>query len=246
VTHPVDAAAPLPDADEMTAQQAADHATARVLYLHGQLRTLTMSGIGSEWHRTGQELMAEYATAHLLRQLIDHAPDIADHAARSLYAALEDGGDTQEWAWHWATEAGIDPEALIAAGEQAAANKRVAAKVKEASEVDRLRAELARVTEERDLAVAHDTQPYPTQHAYDALAAAHAKHLKRADAAEAELQRVTEESAAAYSRGAEDMRTRAIEVVEEEVVSTWSTLAIQYIRDLPLTPSTPLTADTDH
>jgi F0F1-type ATP synthase membrane subunit b/b' len=114
------------------------------------------------------------------------------------------------------------------------------------AEVDRLRAELARVTEERDLAVAHDTQPYPTQHAYDALAAAHAKHLKRADAAEAELQRVTEESAAAYSRGAEDMRTRAIEVVEEEVVSTWSTLAIQYIRDLPLTPSTPLTADTDH
>jgi DNA-binding NtrC family response regulator len=112
------------------------------------------------------------------------------------------------------------------------------------AEVDRLRSELARVTEERDLAVAHDTQPYPTQHAYDAACAALEKHRARADAAEAELQRVTEESAAAYSRGAEDMRTRAIEVVEEEVVSTWSTLAIQYIRDLPLAPAPATTEES--
>ena len=48
-------------------------------------------------------------------------------------------------------------------------------------EVDRLRAELARAERERDLAVAHDRQPYPTADAYDRACAAHHKHRQRAD-----------------------------------------------------------------
>lgn len=49
-----------------------------------------------------------------------------------------------------------------------------------------LRAEVARLTEERDLAVAHDRQPYPTADAYEAACRALEKHRTRADAAEAE------------------------------------------------------------
>jgi septal ring factor EnvC (AmiA/AmiB activator) len=47
-------------------------------------------------------------------------------------------------------------------------------------------AELAETRRERDLAVAHDRQPYPTQDAYDAACRALEKHRQRANAAEAE------------------------------------------------------------
>lgn len=48
------------------------------------------------------------------------------------------------------------------------------------SEVDRLKAALERMTRERDLAIAHDSQPYPTADAYEkACAALHAAKAER-------------------------------------------------------------------
>jgi hypothetical protein len=46
--------------------------------------------------------------------------------------------------------------------------------------------EIEWLTEERDLAIAHDRQPYPTQWAYDQAVAALEKHRSRADQAERE------------------------------------------------------------
>lgn len=53
-------------------------------------------------------------------------------------------------------------------------------------ERDDLRAQLAAAVEERDLAIAHDRQPYPTAWAYEQACAALDAHRERADAAEAE------------------------------------------------------------
>jgi hypothetical protein len=53
-----------------------------------------------------------------------------------------------------------------------------------------LEAEVKRLTRERDLAVAHDQQPYPTADAYEAACRALEKHRQRADVAEAEVKRL--------------------------------------------------------
>lgn len=50
--------------------------------------------------------------------------------------------------------------------------------------------ELAKLREERDLAVAHDRQPYPTAWAYTQACRALEYHRQRADKAEAELARI--------------------------------------------------------
>lgn len=55
---------------------------------------------------------------------------------------------------------------------------------------DQVRAELAKAIEERDLAIAHDRQPYPTADAYERACAALERHRERADKAEAALARV--------------------------------------------------------
>jgi hypothetical protein len=70
--------------------------------------------------------------------------------------------------------------------------------IRSASTVDRIvalllaahGAEMARLREERDQAIAHDRQPYPTQWAYDQACAALGKQRQRADAAEAEIGRL--------------------------------------------------------
>lgn len=53
--------------------------------------------------------------------------------------------------------------------------------------VERLRAENATLAEERDLAVAHDRQPYPTAWAYEQACKAQRKWQARAEEAEARL-----------------------------------------------------------
>ncbi|MEV4287387.1 hypothetical protein AB0K40_17925 [Nonomuraea bangladeshensis] len=50
--------------------------------------------------------------------------------------------------------------------------------------------ELEQAREDRDQAIAHDRQPYPTQWAYDQACAALEQHRQRADAAEAEVARL--------------------------------------------------------
>lgn len=47
--------------------------------------------------------------------------------------------------------------------------------------------ELERLREERDQAIAHDRQPYPTQWAYDQACAALEKHRERAEKVESAL-----------------------------------------------------------
>lgn len=56
-----------------------------------------------------------------------------------------------------------------------------------ADEIERLRAERDKARRDRDLAISHDRQPYPTQWAYDRVCAARTKWQERAEKAEAEL-----------------------------------------------------------
>lgn len=60
------------------------------------------------------------------------------------------------------------------------------------------RAELMRA---RDLAIAHDTQPYPTAEAYELVCAARDKHQARADAAERALREIGSSLVADQGRG---------------------------------------------
>lgn len=66
-------------------------------------------------HLTLVNAINEYAIVHLLRALVEHAPQQADAVAKDLWNAWEDGGATGEWLWEWLTEYGIDPEAINAA-----------------------------------------------------------------------------------------------------------------------------------
>lgn len=59
-------------------------------------------------------------------------------------------------------------------------------------EAAKLRAELATASEERDLAIGHDRQPYPTAWAYDQACAALNQHRERADRAEQKLAELRE------------------------------------------------------
>lgn len=55
------------------------------------------------------------------------------------------------------------------------------------NERDELKEKLEKAERERDLAIAHDTQPYPTADAYEKVCAALETHKRRADSAEADL-----------------------------------------------------------
>lgn len=55
---------------------------------------------------------------------------------------------------------------------------------------ERLNARVAELEAERDQAIAHDRQPYPTAWAYEQACAALEKHRKRAEKAEAAIARV--------------------------------------------------------
>lgn len=54
---------------------------------------------------------------------------------------------------------------------------------------------LEEAEEERDLAIAHDRQPYPTAEAYEKVCAARTKWQEQAEAAQAEVERLTGEKA---------------------------------------------------
>jgi len=72
-----------------------------------------------------------------------------------------------------------------------------------------LEARLARAEEERDLAIAHDTQPYPTADAYEKVCAARTKWQQRLERLEAGLETV----AAAFehrSKAAHDLRPTTV------------------------------------
>ncbi|ASU83550.1 hypothetical protein CDO52_12810 [Nocardiopsis gilva YIM 90087] len=88
---------------------------------------------------------------------------------------------------------------------------------------EQLLAEVERLTHERDLAIAHDRQPYPTAHAYQAVCDALEKHRARADAAEAEVERLRGiraslplEMANSFEHGAMEMRERAARVALDQ------------------------------
>ncbi|MER6830817.1 hypothetical protein ABT352_32825 [Streptosporangium sp. NPDC000563] len=53
-----------------------------------------------------------YGVVHLLRELIEHAPDKADEIAQTLWNAWRDA-ETDESVRDWLTEWGIDPEKIV-------------------------------------------------------------------------------------------------------------------------------------
>lgn len=60
----------------------------------------------------------------------------------------------------------------------------------QSGQIGDLKRELAEAIEQRDLAIAHDRQPYPTAWAYDQAVKALESHRQRADVAEAEVERL--------------------------------------------------------
>ncbi len=59
-------------------------------------------------------------------------------------------------------------------------------------QITSLQQQLAAVTQERDLALAHDTQPYPTQWAYEQVCKALEDHKQQLAASEARVKELTE------------------------------------------------------
>lgn len=102
----------------------------------------------------------------------------------------DDPDDNVYWPCQPLREVGVtdhEAVALIKAQRAEIEHKAAVTRVKDLlAEVDRLKAENERLTEERDLAVAHDRQPYPTQWAYDQACKALHKNEERADQAETE------------------------------------------------------------
>lgn len=74
-------------------------------------------------------------------------------------------------------------------------------------------ADIARLTEERDLAIAHDRQPYPTADAYERACAALRKHRERADTAERER----DEALASSARQLHEASNIASQLIAAEV-----------------------------
>lgn len=66
-------------------------------------------------HLTLLNTINEYAIVHLLRALIEHAPDKADEVAKDLWGAWDDGGAVGEELGEWLTGYGIDPAAITTA-----------------------------------------------------------------------------------------------------------------------------------
>jgi hypothetical protein len=95
-----------------------------------------------------------------------------------------------------------------------------------AAVIDVADAEQAELRRERDLAIAHDRQPYPTAWAYEQACKAREKHRERADAAEAlvaaqradilrEAADICDEAGSGYgSRGADDAAGAAFALME--------------------------------
>ncbi|MCU1671056.1 MAG: hypothetical protein JWP40_3983 [Blastococcus sp.] len=104
-------------------------------------------------------------------------------------------------------------------------------------QVQQLRDEVARLTRERDLAVAHDTQPYPTADAYEQACKALETHRRRGDQAEAERDRAQAELARlrntitrAEPDEVGDVPTELVDVAYD-AWSTWGTGHMH--RDMP-------------
>jgi hypothetical protein len=112
MTDPLDA---YPDHPNATARQVADRAAARVVWLNGAASTYPTDHPG--YDRAINTMVGEYTRAHLMRALIQHAPEHADKVAKGLRNALDDGGGIVIDAATWVLESGGDPAAITTAGE---------------------------------------------------------------------------------------------------------------------------------
>lgn len=86
---------------------------------------------------------------------------------------------------------------------------------------------LVEVDAEREQAIAHDTQPYPTADAYEAACAALEKHRQRADAAEAERDQALDQLTAAIRTEAvirRDERGKAAELLRRSAILSENTM----------------------
>ena len=121
--HPVDTAAPLPDDHmETTAAQYAAHATAAYWFEAARAQELTVATNAASPHAPDAYALrdAKYALAHLTNALRQFAPDVADEVIRDLLSRQSTILGAELTIGKWADMAGIDVDALQAAGEQAA------------------------------------------------------------------------------------------------------------------------------
>lgn len=66
------------------------------------------------WHRDVYAFLKHSVIAHFLIRLHENVPRIAEAIAAEVSEFLEAGDAYPEWVWQWATDRGMDPEAIIA------------------------------------------------------------------------------------------------------------------------------------
>lgn len=88
---------------DAVAKAVAVSAWARQVHIH------EMGVTDDNYHSQIGILVNEYGVVWLLKFLGDFHKDVADDAAREVWAEWEDGSGIHEWLWEWLTGWGIDP-----------------------------------------------------------------------------------------------------------------------------------------
>jgi len=102
-------AAPYPRDPETATAQAWIRRAAAYGAIHA---VATFDGPDKDYKANLREAVNCYEVARLLRALVEHAPEHADEVARDITSALDDGA-IGETLWEWATDAGVDMDALM-------------------------------------------------------------------------------------------------------------------------------------
>lgn len=96
-----------------------------------QVRPFTEPGGPSDPHAhatAAARFVAEWSTLHLLRKLLGYRytdgsdmPDTADGVVRDMWGAWDDGEDMAPALWEWLVQAGLDPDEIEKAYDEATA-----------------------------------------------------------------------------------------------------------------------------
>lgn len=139
-----DAIAPYPTTEDEATAAAMIAASSVLGCLHNEANQ--HAGDDEMWRHIAM-VVESFTTAYLLEQLRTHTPDVADAAARGLWAALADGSDLAEFMAELARARGIDVAGVI---RPASGSETVQV---ELTEVERLRKENAKLRAEREIVV---------------------------------------------------------------------------------------------
>lgn len=123
-----------------TADELIRYAVARACWLNGagwayvEAGAFESDGQLRDWHmNSATQMIHLHDIALLLREMKVMDGPRADRAAEWIWRAADAGDSYGEWLWQWASEAGLDPDALYEAGGKAAEH-RIAAQAERPTE----------------------------------------------------------------------------------------------------------------